>query len=96
LSSDGHVLALAKKYIWWQTSSEAATWPERVIAQAMHFGDIDEANALVENLGSEVLGGVLQNAQAGWFDERSWYYWNMCLLLCASEDVAELPVRRFP
>ena len=95
MSSQAYILALAKKYIWWELPNEAVVWPERVIAQAMHFGDIDEANGLIENLGIEILSSVLKNAQAGWFDERSWYYWNMRLLSCASEEVAEIPVRRF-
>ena len=89
------IQAMAKKYIWWQTPSEAATWPERVIAQVINIGDFDDAKFLIENMGSGALIKALKSAQAGWFNERSWHYWHYRLQLCKLEEVPALPVRRF-
>lgn len=89
------VQAMAKKYIWWQTPVEAATWPERVIAQVMNMGDFDDAKFLLESVGDEAFIKALKNAQAGWFNERSWHYWHYRLELCSLEEVPALPTRRF-
>jgi hypothetical protein len=89
------IQAMAKKYIWWQTPIEAATWPERVIAQVMNIGDFDDAKYLLESVGGEALIETLKSAQAGWFNERSWHYWHYRLQLCKLGEVPALPVRRF-
>ena len=56
---------MAEKYIWWQTPSEAAALPERVIGKVMNIGDFDDAKALLENMDSEALIKTLKGAQAG-------------------------------
>lgn len=89
------IKAMAQKYIWWQNPIEAATWPERVIAQVMNMGDFDDAKYLLESVGDEAFIKALKNAQAGWFNERSWHYWHYRLELCLFGEVPALPVRRF-
>lgn len=86
---------LASKYIWWKTPQEAVVMPERVIAQVMNIGDYSDVQALVYQVGDEVLRDVLTHAEAGQFNERSWAYWHYRLGLSSVDHVPALPVRRF-
>lgn len=86
---------LASKYIWWKTPEEAVVMPERVIAQVMNIGDYSDVQALVSQVGDEVLRDVLTHAEAGQFNERSWAYWHYRLGLSSVDQVPALPVRRF-
>lgn len=85
----------ASKYIWWKTPEEAVVMPERVIAQVMNIGDYADVQALVSQVGDEVLREVLTHAEAGQFNERSWAYWHYRLGLSSVDHVPTLPVRRF-
>lgn len=88
---------LARKYIWWQTPEEAAADPARVIAQVMDIGDFEDARALAERAGDELLREVLLHAGAGQFRPRSWTYWHYRLGLCrAGESVPPPPARALP
>jgi len=89
------LMPFARKYIWWKTPEEAASMPERVIAQVMDIGDFSDVQALVSLVGEEVLREVLMHAEAGQFNERSWAYWHYRLDLASVDHVPELPVRRF-
>jgi hypothetical protein len=85
----------ASKYIWWKTPEEAVVRPERVIAQVMNIGDYADVQALVAQVGDEVLRDVLRRAEAGQFNERSWAYWHYRLGLSTVGQVPPLPVRKF-
>ena len=85
----------ASKYIWWKTPEEAVVMPERVIAQVMNIGDYSDVQALVSQVGDEVLRDVLTHAEAGQFNERSWAYWHYRLGLSSVDHVPAMPVRRF-
>lgn len=65
---------LASRYIWWKTPDEAATMPERVLAQVMNIGDYDDVQLMARKVGDETLRHVLTHAEAGQFNERSWAY----------------------
>jgi hypothetical protein len=84
----------ASKYIWWKSPDESISMPERVIAQVMNIGDYLDVQALVRQVGEDVLKEVLVNAEAGQFNERSWAYWHYRLGLYDVEQVPVLPVRR--
>ena len=86
---------LAGKYIWWKTPDEAVRMPERVMAQVMNIGDYTDVQALVCQVGDDVLRSVLSHAQAGQFNERSWSYWHYRLGLSSLGDVPPLPARGF-
>ena len=86
---------LASKYIWWKTPEEAVVMPERVIAQVMNIGDYSDVQALVSQVGDEVLRDVLTHAEAGQFNDRSWAYWHYRLGLSSVDHVPALPMRRF-
>lgn len=86
---------LASKYVWWKTADEAATMPERVIAQVMNIGDYDDVQALANQVGDDYLREVLAGAEIGQFTERSWAYWHYRLGLSSPGHVPSLPKRRF-
>ncbi len=86
----------ASKYVWWKAPEEAVAKPERVIAQVMDIGDYADVQALVSEVGEEVLREVLTSAEAGQFNARSWAYWHYRLGLAKLGEVPMLPARRFP
>jgi len=85
---------LARRYIWWLTPEEAMELPSRVVAQVMNIGDFEDVRRMQEALGDDCLREVLQHAEAGQFDERSWHYWHYVLGLAKAGEVPPLPVRR--
>lgn len=60
----------------------------------MSFGDYDDVVQLVETFGEDRLRTVIKEAEAGWFDARSWGYWNYALGLASPGNLPALPVRR--
>lgn len=84
----------ATRYIWWKSPDEAVRHPERIIAQVMNLGDYDDVRALLKLADEEYLKAVLQRAEAGEFNERSWTYWHYRLGLSESGKVPALPRRR--
>lgn len=92
----GHTLEqLAAKYVWWKTPEEAVLMPERVIAQVMNLGDYSDVQTLVHAVGDDVLRQVIEQAQAGQFNDRSWTYWHYRLGLASVDQVPTQPVRSF-
>jgi len=89
------MMRLAGKYIWWKTPDEAVAMPERMVAQVMNIGDYDDVQALAHQVGDEYLRDVLDHAEIGQFNERSWVYWHYGLGLAAPGRVPPLPARRF-
>jgi len=87
---------LARKYIWWSTADEAMEFPARVAAQVMNIGVFEDVVRLAHALGNDCLRSVLQNAESGQFNERSWHYWHYRLGLATTDRVPPLPVRRIP
>jgi hypothetical protein len=85
---------LASKYIWWKTPDEAVAMPARVVAQVMNIGDYDDVQALAHQVGDDYLRDVLEHAEIGQFNERSWVYWHYRLGLAAPERVPPMPTRR--
>jgi hypothetical protein len=84
----------ASKYIWWKAPDEAVTHPERIVAQIMNIGDYDDVRALFKLADEEYLKAVLQGAEAGEFNERSWTYWHYRLGVSEPGEVPALPSRR--
>ncbi len=95
-STDRELLKhMSRKYVWWKSPEEALATPGRVIAQVMNIGDYDDVQALVSQVGDNVLREVLSLAEIGQFNDRSWAYWHYRLGLAkAGEDVPPMPTRR--
>ena len=74
--NDPYLMAMAKKYIWWEAPKDAVEFPDRVIAQVMNLGDWPDVQQLVSHAGEPRLPAVVTHAEAGWFTARSWHYWH--------------------
>ena len=90
----GALLRWAAKYVWWKAPDEALEHPERIVAQIMNIGDYDDVRALFNLVNEEYLRAVLQAAEAGEFNERSWAYWHYRLGVSKPGEVPALPQRR--
>ncbi|MBV5298187.1 MAG: hypothetical protein JZU64_08630 [Rhodoferax sp.] len=88
--------SLARKYVWWKTPAEALEMPDRVMAQVMNIGDYADVQQLAHQVGDDVLRDVINHAQAGQFDPRSWAYWHYRLGLASVDQVPPMPSRRLP
>jgi hypothetical protein len=87
----------AERYMWWKLPSEALLYPERILAQVMNLGTYDDLRRLVTTFGYEQLRQVLGNAEPGWFNERSWFFWHYRLGMATLEKAPPpLPVRVIP
>jgi hypothetical protein len=84
----------AAKYVWWKVPDEALAHPERIVAQVMNIGDYDDVRALFKLVDEKYLRAVLQGAEAGEFNERSWVYWHYRLGISQPGQVPALPERR--
>ncbi len=87
---------LAARYVWWKTPDDAMLFPERVVAQVMNLGTWKDLELLTGAVSDETVRHVLQNAEAGQFDERSWHYWHyrLGLAVYGVEPVPSMPVRK--
>jgi len=92
----GGLRKLAARYVWWKTPDQAIECPERVAAQVMNLGTFEDLTRMVETTGEDFLRGVLQRAEAGQLDARSWHYWHYRLGLAeyGTRPVPPMPVRR--
>jgi hypothetical protein len=90
--------ALAARYVWWKTPDEAMQFPDRVAAQVMNLGTFEDLTEMIEATGEDYLRGVLQRAEAGQLDARSWHYWHYRLGLAeyGKTPVPPMPVRKIP
>jgi len=89
------LLDLAEKYIWWKTPDDAVAMPERVMAQVMNIGAYDDVQILVKAVGRDALRKVIEHAEIGQFNERSWAYWHYRLGLATLGKLPPMPQRRF-
>jgi hypothetical protein len=71
-------------------------FPDRVAAQVMNLGAFDHLTQLADAAGEDYLRGVLQRAEAGQLDARSWHYWHYRLGLAeyGSKPVPPMPARK--
>lgn len=85
---------MAHRYIWWQPSEVSIRDPQRVIAQVMDVGTLEDIQALAGAVGRNTLVGVLKQAQPGWFRPRSWAFWHTALELATAGRIPPIPSRR--
>ena len=60
----------------------------------MNIGTHGDVEALRSALGDEAFKHTLQEARAGEFSERSWYYWHLVLGMAKPHAVPPLPTRK--
>ena len=87
---------LAMRYVWWKPVEESMMFPDRVAAQVMNIGEWKDVVEMVDAVGEDYLREVLQNAEAGQLNERSWHYWHYRLGLAeyGVRPVPPMPVRK--
>jgi len=87
---------LAARYVWWKTPEEAMLYPDRVAAQVMNLGIFEDLTEMVGVTGEDYLRRVLQQAEAGQLNARSWHYWHYRLGLAeyGRIPVPPMPVRK--
>jgi hypothetical protein len=71
-------------------------FPDRGAAQIMNIGDWQDAGEMVDAVGEDYMRGILQNAEAGQFNERSWHYWHyrLGLAVYGTKPVPPMPARK--
>jgi hypothetical protein len=87
---------LAARYVWWKTPDEALQFPDRIAAQVMNLGDYQDVVEMIEATGEDYLRGVLESAEAGQLNARSWHYWHYRLGLAeyGKRPVPPMPARK--
>ena len=79
----------ARRYVWWETVDEAMAYPQKILAQVMNIGTWDDMCNLVELFSQIDLLDVLNAADIGQFNERSWHFWYNRF----SEEIPPMPKR---
>lgn len=87
---------LATRYIWWQPSEESLAFPLRVVAQVLNLGTAADCVTLEKFFGQTTMRAALQQAEPGWFRERSWVFWHYRLGLTPwGKEPPPLPSRTY-
>ncbi len=86
---------LARKYLWWVRPEAALQEQQRLVAQIMKLGTLEDIQLVERELGEDCFRKVLKRASPGQFDERSWTYWHYRLDLAQAGRVPSLPRRSF-
>ena len=81
-----------KRYVWWKNTDEAMLHTQRILAQVMNIGTWNDMCKLVELFSREELLHVLNTAEIGQFNERSWHFWHNRF----SDKVPTMPERVMP
>jgi hypothetical protein len=90
----GRIVDLAKRYFWWNSANESGHTLPRMIAQIMRLGSYDDILNLEGIAAPDVLGDVMRNSAAGWFDDRSWDFWRGRLSHSGVRDIPEQRPKR--
>lgn len=85
--SEKEKIEYLSKYIWYDKEYLIKNNPNKIIAYAMRYADIDDY-AVILSL-KERLKDVLNSAEAGWFDKKNWVFWHTFLKL----DMKPFPTR---
>jgi len=82
---------VARRVVWFKPPEEAVRDRTLFLAHVMTYGTVEDLIVVQRYYSEADLRGVLEQAPAGVFDERSWAYWNTML---DRIPVPELPRRR--
>ena len=85
---------LGRKYIWWDPIGDDPHSENRILAQAMDLGTLDDTLALEQILGHRRLVDVMLRAEPGWLSDRSWEFWRGRLSLATGVAIPEEAPRR--
>lgn len=77
------------KLFWW----DIAPAPERILAQVMYLGELQDVVEMEALFSQEELKLVLKSMEPGWMDERSRHFWHYRLF--PGEELPPRPQRSF-
>lgn len=83
----------AELYIWWKPPSESMLYPQRILAQIMNIGFWEDWCKMSELFSDQNLQDVLDTAEIGQFNERSWHFWHNRL---SGGHIPPMPERKLP
>ena len=86
-------VAMARKYVWWQTPDRSLAGPTQLLARIMTLGTVEDVRWMLEQASRDDLRAVLRNPPIGTFNGRSWTYWHRSLNLV---PIPPLPRRTLP
>lgn len=95
LSSEQYelLMELSFSYIWWASPEESLQYPERLIAQIMNLGTLEDTVKFLLLFSLDDLKYILKIALAGWFLPKSWNFWHLRLGY-ALDNIPPLPRRK--
>ena len=85
--------ALAKKYVWWQSTDETLARRDHFLCQLMTLATGDDVAAARAELGDDAFVHALAHAPPGVMDPKSWNFWHRVL---RHEAPPPLPTRPLP
>jgi hypothetical protein len=74
-TSERTIARFGRKYLWWTPPGGEPHSEDRIIAQAMNLGTYDDILLLEQTVGKTRLVEIMQHAEPGWFNDRSWEFW---------------------
>jgi hypothetical protein len=92
LPSTPHILAIARKVIWFEPPEKALADPVRFMAYAMSYAVPEDMRAIRKHVSDDEFREALDRAPPGIIDPRSWAYWNSKM---GRYPAPPRPVRRF-
>lgn len=63
-----------QRLFWWKEKTPPS--PQRIAAQVMVLGNLDDIHRVRELYGDQVFEEVLANPPRGLFDAKSWVFWH--------------------
>lgn len=85
---------LGRKYPWWQPAGGGPHTRDRMIAQIMNLGTLDDIILLERTVGPERLVTIMTRAEPGWLSDRSWEFWRGRLSVATGAAIPDDPPRR--
>lgn len=76
MANEEQLKRIAKELFWWQSPEISLANSRRFLAQVMSLGTWEQLQEVKRKFGWENFQDALLNAEAGWFDPRSWALWH--------------------
>lgn len=76
MANEEQLKRIAKELFWWQSPEISLANSRRFLAQVMSLGTWEQLQEVKRQFGWESFRDALVNAEAGWFDPRSWALWH--------------------
>jgi hypothetical protein len=92
--SDEAIIGFGRKYLWWKPVDGLPHSDDRIIAQTMNLGTYDDILLLEQTIGSMRLVEIMQHAEPGWINDRSWEFWRGRLSFATGATIPDDAPRR--